>query len=184
MKPAKRVPNDTSYSRDFYNLNLPLEQLTKHNADPHVCVKMDYYNDFGTYGRTVIPTRLSKKRGKDIIGWKKALVRCAETNDRVAFALVKLEIKARTPRQQSKNYKCRAGSATVLAVHHIRDGSKLTKVKSAHYVSSDYDWQFRYVVGAVVRPKKRPVGYDRTPKECAPGIHFFLTKTEALAYSL
>lgn len=96
------------------------------------------------------------------IGWKKA-----------HGCIVKLEICADALRSSATSRKCRCSSAKVLAIENV-DGSKYGDV-----IESDYDPYFLYKVGKIVK-----VGNFDTNRwnECAPGIHFFLTREEAVKY--
>lgn len=96
------------------------------------------------------------------IGWKKA-----------HNQIVKLEICADALRSSATSRKCRCSSAKVLAIENI-DGSKYGDV-----ITSNYDPSFLYKVGEIVKVENFDT--DRW-KECAPGIHFFLTREEAVKY--
>ena len=92
------------------------------------------------------------------IGWKKA-----------GKYIVKLQITEKAKRSSATTRKCRASEALVLAIY---DGKK--KVKTA---VSSYDPNFKYEVGKIVIPTE-PFCKDRW-QECASGLHFFLTRSEA-----
>ena len=91
----------------------------------------------------------------DLIGYKKLH----------GGVICKLRIPAEAKRSNATGRKCRAEYAVVL------DGGG----------ASQYDQSFKYKVGETVKPTE-PFDEDRW-KECAPGIHFFLTKVEAEAFS-
>ena len=96
------------------------------------------------------------------IGWKKA-------HDQI----VKLEICKDALRSSATSRKCRCSSAKVLAIENI-DGSKYGDV-----IASNYDPIFLYKVGKIVKVEN----FDANRwNECAPGIHFFLTREEAVKY--
>lgn len=96
------------------------------------------------------------------IGWKKA-----------HNQIVKLEICADALRTSATSRKCRCSSAKVLAIENI-DGSKYRDV-----IASNYDPIFLYKVGEIVKVEN----FDTNRwNECAPGIHFFLTREEAVKY--
>ena len=96
------------------------------------------------------------------IGWKKA-----------HNQIVKLEICADALRSSATSRKCRCSSAKVLAIENI-DGSKYGDV-----ITSNYDPSFLYKVGEIVKVEN----FDANRwNECAPGIHFFLTREEAVKY--
>ena len=96
------------------------------------------------------------------IGWKKA-----------HNQIIKLEICADALRSSATSRKCRCSSAKVLAIENI-DGSKYGDV-----ITSNYDPSFLYKVGEIVKVKN----FDTNRwNECAPGIHFFLTREEAVKH--
>ena len=76
---------------------------------------------------------------------------------------------AEAKRHNATGRKCRAEFAKVIA---LPEG-----VDVCH---SRYDAAFEYRVGEFVRPSNG-FGEDRF-EECAPGIHFFLTRIEAENY--
>jgi hypothetical protein len=98
----------------------------------------------------------------DIIGYKKA-------SD---GSIVKLLVPAKAKRSHAFGRKCRAEFAEVLEII-TRTGRP---VKSAH---SRWDHTFVYNVGKIVRPIGGKFDDDDWMKECAPGIHFFITRVEA-----
>ena len=90
------------------------------------------------------------------------------------MCLIKLEI-PEDAKRLSPYYsnKCRCDKAKVLDITTIVTG---TKVDTA---LSDYDNFFTYVVNEEVF---EPNFDENRWHECAPGIHFFMTKKEALEY--
>ena len=95
------------------------------------------------------------------IAWKKA-----------SRKIVKLEVCEDAKRSSAFTRKCRCSAAKVLAIENI-DGtdSGLTEI------ASNYDSNFLYKVGEIVSVPD----FDRDRKnECAPGIHFFITRQEAV----
>ena len=95
----------------------------------------------------------------DIIGYKK----CRDNK------IVKLLIPKEAKRSSAFGRKCRAEYAEVL---EITKGSR--QLKNA---VSDYDSSFKYKVGETVKPVQ---GFsEEWENECAPGIHFYITKLEA-----
>jgi hypothetical protein len=91
----------------------------------------------------------------DIIGWKKC----------VSGVLVKLKIPETAKRSHAFGRKCRAEYAVVLDVIGGEIGV------------SDHDNTFMYRKGDTVRPLN---GFsDDWTDECAPGIHFYITREEA-----
>ncbi|QKT07916.1 pentapeptide repeat-containing protein [Gordonia sp. X0973] len=124
------------------------------------------------YGADLDPlplAQLSHLPEGTLVGWKKAC--SAEYPHR--SVLVKLEIPADARRSHSTGRKCRADRAVVLGIYDA-DGKPVTSARSVH------DTDFIYNVGKTVTPDNG-WGEDRWD-ECAPGIHFFITKEEAEAY--
>ena len=101
------------------------------------------------------------------IGWKKALV-----IDGTA-CIIKLYIPADAKRSSATGRKCRCNKAKVLSITHILSG------KSYTVATSTYDPKFIYKVGEYVEVDN--FDEDRF-NECAPGIHFFINKQEAIDY--
>ena len=97
------------------------------------------------------------------IGWKSA-----------GKYIVKLRITEDAKRSSATSRKCRCSKAEVLAIETI-DGEPA----SVDSVKSDHDSNFIYNVGETVEVTDFCV--DRW-KECAEGIHFFVTRAEAVNY--
>ena len=90
--------------------------------------------------------------------------------------IVELEILEDAMRSSATGRKCRCSKAKVLSITRA-DGSD-AKVTSA---TSGWDRNFVYSVGKVVEVKD----FDTNRwNECAPGIHFFITRQEAIDYVL
>ena len=88
--------------------------------------------------------------------------------------IVKLLIPEDAVRSSATSRKCRANKAMVLSIENL-DGSisDLTKVSSA------YDETFVYEIGKTVVVND----FDNNRfNECAPGIHFFINRQEAVDY--
>jgi len=97
------------------------------------------------------------------IGWKKA-------NGHI----VELEILSNAKRSSAIGRKCRCDKAKVVAIEE-KDGSESYITE----VNSNYDKTFIYRVGEVVTVDDFD---DDRWNECAPGIHFFITREEAVRY--
>ena len=97
----------------------------------------------------------------DIIGWKKCQ----------GGRLVKLLIPSDAKRSNASGRKCRAEYAKVLA---ILDGNE-----NVDEARSQHNPGFIYRVGEMVHPDA--FGEDRW-NECAPGIHYYITRAEAEAH--
>nr|DAE60777.1 MAG TPA: pentapeptide repeat protein [Caudoviricetes sp.] len=105
-----------------------------------------------------------------IIGWKKARLSSAER------VIVKLLIPDDAKRSNASGRKCRCSYAKVLDIQHL-DG---TSIDHGECVFSDHDRNFCYEVGKTVYPTL-PFDENRW-NECAPGIHFYITREEAVDY--
>ncbi|AXH65728.1 pentapeptide repeat protein [Mycobacterium phage Inca] len=89
-------------------------------------------------------------------------------------SIVKLTIPAHAQRSNATSRKCRASEAYVEAIYD-EYGAPVSSACSLH------DPYFIYHVGAIVTPRVKGFEPDRW-QECAPGIHFFITRSEAEAY--
>ena len=105
----------------------------------------------------------------DIIGWKKAYV------DSTTPIIVKLLIPADAQRSNATGRKCRASTARVLDLQD-KQGNSLPPDTTAY---SGYDTDFTYKKGETVHVED----FDTNRwNECATGIHFFITRIEAVEY--
>ena len=99
----------------------------------------------------------------------------------VRYAIVKLEIPSDALRSSATSRKCRASKATVLGFYNL-DKTEITKDEIIEYditFHSTYDRHFTYELG-----KTYIIDDFETNrwKECASGIHFFMTFDEAKNY--
>ena len=106
-------------------------------------------------------------------------LQCPETGSFIGYKkasgyIVELEVCANAKRSSSTSRKCRCSKAKVLSITHL-DGSDsgLTEVRS------NYSKEFVYRVGEVAEV---PNFDDNRWNECAAGIHFFVTREEAVKY--
>lgn len=89
--------------------------------------------------------------------------------------IVKLQIPKTAKRSSATSRKCRCSKAKVISITNT-DGSESGLEK----VASDRDGGFIYEVGKTVSVKD----YDENRwNECSTGIHFFLTRDEAVRYN-
>lgn len=108
----------------------------------------------------------------DIIGWKKAWTDGTMLPKSV---IVKLLIPADAQRSNATGRKCRASKARVLDLQD-KQGNSLPPDTTAY---SGHDTDFTYKKGETVHVED----FDTNRwKECAPGIHFFITRIEAAEY--
>ena len=96
------------------------------------------------------------------VGWKK----CRDNT------VVKLEILADAKRSSAFSRKCRCSAAKVLAIEN-EDGTPYKGDK----INSQHDGGFWYTIGEIVSVDNFD---DDRRNECAPGIHFFITRQEAV----
>ena len=106
-------------------------------------------------------------------------LQCPETGSfsgykKASGYIIELEICADAKRSSATSRKCRCSKAKVLSITHL-DGSDsgLTEVRS------NYSKEFVYRVGEVAEV---PDFDDNRWNECAAGIHFFITRDEAVKY--
>ena len=108
----------------------------------------------------------------DIIGWKKAYVDGTMLPKSV---IVKLLIPADAQRSNGTGRKCRASKARVLDLQD-KQGNSLPPDTTAY---SGHDTDFTYKKGETIHVED----FDTNRwKEFAPGIHFFITRIEAVKY--
>ena len=107
-------------------------------------------------------------------------IACPEKGSFIAFKkvrgnyIVELEIPADALRSSATSRKCRCSKAKVLSITNL-DGSPAI----VDTVFSKHDANFAYTIGETVEV----ANFDTNRwKECAPGIHFFITRQEAVDY--
>ena len=116
-------------------------------------------------------TRILPDEG-DVVGWKKAINTTCDGRT-IGHAIVKLLIKHGTPRSNATGRKCRCKAAFVLEIVSIPEGNQLQSARSFH------DATFIYTAGTFA--ESGSWGTDRW-SECDHGIHFFITRDEAVNY--
>lgn len=120
---------------------------------------------------TIAQTSILPDEG-DIIGWKKAYV---DNTMPPTPVIVKLLIPSDAKRSNSTGRKCRASKARILDLQD-KQGNSLPPGTTAY---SSFDPDFTYKKGETVHVEDFDT--DRWD-ECAPGIHFFITRIEAVEY--
>jgi len=136
---------------------------------------------------------LLKYAGKKVIGYKKAW----STSGFHVPVIVTLEFAANVRGQSVRGKKCRASRGKVLAINRLERASygpdgvaKYTLGRKLKSAKSGFHSDFKYRVGEVVVPDQtyrhgtRMAKYNPELRECAAGIHFFLTLQEAMDYCL
>src|SRR5574344_1904935 len=106
-------------------------------------------------------------------------MQCPEEGSFIGFkkavgGIVKLRVTESAKRSSATTHKCRCSEAEVLEIQNM-DGTKSERTS----VSSKYDRNFIYSVGTIVSV---PDFDDDRWNECARGIHFFLSRQEAVNY--
>ena len=104
---------------------------------------------------------------------------CPEEGSFIGFKkagdyIVKILILDDAKRSSATSRKCRCSKAKVLSITEL-DGSETDVTE----VESNYDSSFVYRIGETVEV---PNFDDDRWNECAPGIHFFITRQEAVEY--
>lgn len=109
------------------------------------------------------------------VGFKKAKLYNSEETE-PQDVIVELEIPADARRSSATGRKCRCDKAKVLSITTL-DGVEVGK--DAGTVHSNYNPQFEYRVGEIITA---PNFCEDRWEECAPGIHFFINRQEAVEY--
>jgi hypothetical protein len=110
----------------------------------------------------------------EFIGWKKVIV---ETDHGNYYGIAKLFIPADAKRSSGTGRKCRCDKAVVADIEVVAYNEK-EPITILRY-SSRYDETFEYEIHKTVSVDN--FDEDRF-NECAPGIHFFINKQEAIDY--
>ena len=140
-------------------------------------------SDANLRGANLRDADLSDAKNTDKIAWNVHTafypLQCPETGSFIGYKkaagkIVMLEICADAKRSSATSRKCRCSKAKVLSITNL-DGSEsgLTEVRSY------YSKEFVYCVGETVEV---PDFDENRWNECAPGIHFFVTREEAVKY--
>ena len=109
------------------------------------------------------------------VGFKKARLYSPDESAQ-QDVIVKLEILADARRSSATGRECRCDKAKVLSITTL-DGVAVGA--DAGTVRSNYDPDFVYNVGEIVT---EPNFCEDRWEECAPGIHFFINRQEAVQY--
>ena len=145
---------------DLSNANLNRADLSATNFNnanlKYANLKDIKYNECTSFFALQCPEKGS------FIGYKKARGK-----------IVELLITEDAKRSSATTRKCRCSKAKVLSITNKEN------TKEYHKVDSDYDKDFIYKVGEIVEVKD----FDENRwEECSTGIHFFLTRDEAVRY--
>ena len=107
-------------------------------------------------------------------------IACSETGSFIGYKkacyekIVKIQICEDAKRSSATTKKCRCSKALVLAIENI-DGSD----SGLQEIESGFDHCFVYRIGEIVEV---PDFDDNRWNECAPGIHFFMDRQNAVEY--
>lgn len=118
-------------------------------------------------------------RGANLRGAKGITMACPEEGSFIGFKkcqgnkIVKLEILSDAKRSSATGRKCRCDKAKVLSITNI-DG-----LQEFAEAISNYDSLFTYKVDSIVSIDNFN---ENRWEECASGIHFFITRQEAVEY--
>ena len=140
--------------------------------------------DANLRGADLRNANLRNAKNTDKIAWNAHTafypLQCPETGSFIGYKkaagkIIMLEICADAKRSSATSRKCRCSKAKVLSITHL-DGSDsgLTEVRS------NYSKEFVYRVGETVEV---PDFDENRWNECTAGIHFFITRGEAVKYS-
>ena len=107
-------------------------------------------------------------------------LQCPETGSFIGYKkasghIVELEICADAKRSSATSRKCRCSKAKVLGITNL--GGSASGLSE---IGSDYNKNFIYRIGETVEV---PDFDDNRWNECATGIHFFITREEAVKYN-
>jgi hypothetical protein len=106
-------------------------------------------------------------------------IQCPEEGSFIGYKkcngfIVKLEIPSDAKRSSATSRKCRCSKAKTLSITNL-DGSDSDILA----IASDFDPNFIYKIGEVVEVKD----FDENRwNECSSGIHYFITRNEAVSY--
>lgn len=135
------------------------------------------------YGANLSGANMSEAKNTDECLWSITTtffpLQCPESGSFIGWKtangfIVKLRITENAKRSSATSRKCRCSEAEVLAIEN-EDGSN----SGISFACSDYDVDFVYQIGETVRVDN----FDENRwNECAPGIHFFITREEAVKY--
>ena len=105
-------------------------------------------------------------------------IQCPEKGSFIGYKkadnkIVELLITEDSERSSATTRKCRCSKAKVLSITNIENTEEFNEV------ASDYDESFIYKVGEIIEVKD----YNKNRwNECSNGIHFFITRDEAVMY--
>ena len=170
---------------DLYGANLSGADISEANLRGANLREADLYGA-NLYGANLREADLSGANlyGANLSGAKhiNCPMACPEKGSFIGFKkvcgdlIVELEITADALRSSATGRKCRCSKAKVLSITNI-DGTE-SDIDSAR---SLWDPDFAYTVGETIEVSN----FDTNRcNECAPGIHFFITRQEAVDFNM
>ena len=148
----------------------------------HVSIEEDYYltECMGKYLDKVLPSKVPAEGG--FTAYK--VLQSRDMYDKVHYVYIpkryiaELFIPAHAKRSSAGNDKCRASEAFVVSIVDLANGEYVDKVR--HECFSVFGRDTDYIVGETVHAN----GWNPNRfEECTNGIHFFMNKEKALAFS-
>lgn len=119
------------------------------------------------------------------IGWKKCLVRSKNIDADEQYSsyevILKLQIEEDAKRSNAFGRKCRCSKARVIGVYNLLTGQPKQIDYERFVICSCFDNNFIYKPNEIVEV---PDFDENRWIECASGIHFFMTKNEAIEYDM
>ena len=153
---------------NLYNADLRGADLSEANLSKANLYRANLYNA-DLRGAKNLNCPIACPEEGSFIAFKKAY-----NANRSRCYIIKLEIPSDAMRCSATSRKCRCSKAKVISITNIDDTE--ANVDAAY---SGYDSEFEYRVGEIVKVDNFDT--DRWHK-CAPGIHFFITRKEAVDY--
>jgi len=115
-----------------------------------------------------------------MIGYKKVIGRDPITHRNTKPYIIELYIVKNTFIYVGDCNKCRAEQAFFTKVYDFSSGKLIPKEKAKRLkLRSEHDGNFTYIINKIIRPT---TPYSMDHRTCDSGIHFFLTKTEAMSW--
>ena len=120
----------------------------------------------------------------EFIGWKALLLQKGDEEDEENCELVavigKLLIPADAKRSSAFGKKCRCSKAKLLEVYALDNLSDPLSIQENEILVGFLSYDFEYKLGEEVYPDK----FDENKwNECSNGIHFFMTREEAIEFA-
>lgn len=170
------------YGADLYGADLRGANLRDANLRSAILYGADLYGA-DLRDANLSGANLRDAKNIDKIAWNARTafypLQCPETGSFIGYKkasgyIVELEICANAKRSSATSRKCRCSKAKVLSITNL-DGSE----SILNEIGSDYDKNFIYRVGETVEV---PDFNEDRWSECTAGIHFFITREEAVKY--